>query len=130
MDGKPANGVALGFLLGLANALVVSVGLSAMDPGNRVEMAAIIFVFGIVPASVVGVLLGLLAERLARAPVWLRRVVLVVPALLVVGLLGSMFGLQSAVVVSCIPTTAAAFWLERATRTREAPPVPVVAVRR
>ena len=129
MDRQPA-GVALGLLLGLGNALVIAIGLSAIEPHDRAQMAMVVFMIGAVPALIVGVLLGWLAQATAHHRVWFRRLVLVVPAVLVVFTLGAMFSLQSAVLVSCIPTTAAAFWLERATRARVVPPVPVVAVHR
>ena len=61
---------------------------------------------------------------------WLRRVTLIAPAMLVVSILGSAFGLRDQVLVSCIPTIAAALVLERKTRRADDAPVPVVTVRR
>jgi hypothetical protein len=57
-------------------------------------------------------------------------VVLVVPAVLLVALLGAEFLMQHMILVSCIPTAVATFMLERGTRADVAPPVPVAHARR
>jgi hypothetical protein len=90
----------------------------------------LVVAFGIVPAIVLGALLGWLADVTATLPVWLRRFLLIVPAVLLVAVLGTEFGLQHMILVSCIPTAVATLLLERGTRNHVAPPVPVAHVRR
>jgi hypothetical protein len=129
MGRKHADGVAVGLLLGLANAFVIAIGLSMMLHELSLESVKIVFMICAMPALLVGGVLGWVADATATSAVWVRRLLLVGPALLVVGLLGSVSDLH-AIVVSCIPTTAAACWLECATRHDALPPVPIVVVRR
>lgn len=114
--------VALGLLLGAANTFVIGVGFSAV--AGDVEVAVMVMVLGVVPGTVLGAMLGGTAHLTKAWPVWWRRVLLTVPALVLVVLLGRFFALYEFILVSCIPTVVAAFILERNTRSVTPPPVP------
>jgi hypothetical protein len=120
------NGPSDGMMLGIANAAVIAVGLSAVDPDFRLQMATVVFLFGSLPAILAGAALGRLADALAESRVWVRRLWLVVPAWLVVVVLGVVIGMVEVVFVACIPTTAAALLLEKRTRARSDAPVAIV----
>jgi hypothetical protein len=123
-------GLSLGVLLGVLNVLVIGVGMSfahgRFDPNVMVWVVA----FGIVPGVVLGALLGWLADVMKALPIWLRRFVLVVPAVLLVVALAAEFSMQGFIYVSCIPTAVAVLLLERGTRKVVTPPVPVAHARR
>jgi hypothetical protein len=109
-----------GIALGLANLLVIAIGIA---PG----MILFIMLFGGIPAVVAGGLLGMLAGLTARrSPRW-RAVLLALPALGLVAGLGTFFTLTAAVPVACIPTLVAALVLER--WTRQVMPAPVATAR-
>jgi len=124
------NAPALGVLLALVDVLVIGIGLAFAGPGDPFAVVFFVSVIGMLPAVVVGALLGWLGEVMGPLPVWLRRFVLVLPALLLVIVLGAELSMQEFILVSCIPTTVAALVLERATREREAPPIPVAVLHR
>jgi hypothetical protein len=128
-----ATGV--GVLLGLANVAVIGLGLGLAVSlegagGHPLGIAFFVCMIGIVPAVVLGALLGWLAEVTAPLPRWLRAFVLTLPALLLVVLLGAYFAMQQFILVACIPTVVAALVLERATRLVVTPPLPVARARR
>ena len=123
-------GLSLGVLLGVLNVLVIALGMALSHGRFDPNVMVMVVVFGIVPGIIVGALLGWLADVMKPLPVWLRRVVLVAPAVLVVVLLAAEFALQSFVVVSCIPTAVAVLLLERGTRKVVTPAVPVAQTRR
>ena len=120
------NGPSDGMVLGVANAAVIAVGMSALDPHYRLQMATVVFLFGSLPAILTGAALGRLADYLAHAPIWMRRLWLIVPAWGVVTVLGVGVGMAELIAVACIPTTAAALLLEKRTRARSVAPVAVV----
>jgi len=121
--------VPLGIMLGLLNVFVIAIGLAGV--GDEVGIAMLVVMFGIVPAIVIGALLGWLAEVMKPLPTWMRRFVLIMPAVALVVILGAEFSMQDFIVVSCIPTAVATLVLERATRLVLPPPVPPAhAVRR
>ena len=122
------RGALLGCCLGVANALICGVGIvlgiagdSRFFSGELVGMLAFAL-FLVVPGALFGLGLGLVAERLVSQPIWVRRGVLVVPAFVIVAMLGAATGLDAFVVLSCIPTLAGVWILER--RTRAVAPVP------
>jgi len=129
--------VSLGIMLGVANALVIAIGIAVMKHqddavtrwrdgastwyGGGLSIVGSVFMIGFIPAVFTGAALGRLAHRARAWRPWLRGVVLVVPALLVVVGLADMFRMQEYIVVASIPTLAAAAWLERRTRDARVP---------
>jgi hypothetical protein len=113
-----------GIALGLANLLVVAIGVAGID------VVGILFVmlYGGIPAVALGALLGMLAGLTARRSRHWRALLLTLPALGLVAGLGTFFKLQAAIPVACVPTFIAALVLERWTRQTVAPPVPVATV--
>lgn len=112
-----------GTLLGLVNVVVIALGI-----GVRVGESAIVTLvvaFGVIPGVVAGGGLGILAGRLRRFSPLLRFALLAVPAIGVVFVLAYEFELRDLAAISCIPTLVAAAILERWTRPRPAPPLPV-----
>jgi hypothetical protein len=120
--------VPLGMTLGALNVLVIGIGMAVV--GREAGIALLVLAFGVVPAIVLGALLGWLADVMKTMPLWPRRFVLIVPAVLLVVVLGAEFAMQHMILVSCIPTAVATFMLERGTRTEVAPPVPIAHARR
>jgi hypothetical protein len=135
-------GVVGGMLLGLCNAFVIGAGIGGANGKGYFEVAAIalaVMLFGSMPAIVIGALLGWLADAMRAQPVWLRRFALIVPAVMVVIVCGVEIetkligrGPEHFALLAAIPTAVAAFILERATRSRSTPSVPLayVAARR
>lgn len=121
-------GPPLGILLGALNVLVIGTGMAAIY--GEAGIVVWVLIFGIVPGFMLGGLLGWLADAMKPLPIWVRRFVLVVPAVLLVVVLAAQFSMQSFIVLSCIPTAVATLLLERATREVIPPPVPVAHARR
>ena len=120
---RESSPIIKGIALGLANALVIAIGLVGPDVGGIL----FVLLFGGVPAVVTGGLLGGLAELTAsRSPRW-RVVLLALPALAAVAGLGKFFEATAEVPVACIPTVVAALILER--WTRQVVPEPVATAR-
>lgn len=120
--------VPLGLALGALNVLVIAIGLAGV--GGEAGIALWVVMFGIVPGILVGALLGWLAEVMQPMPIWIRRFVLSVPAVLLVIVLAAEFSLQDFILLSCIPTAVATLLLERGTRLVAPPPVPLAQARR
>jgi hypothetical protein len=120
------HGVPLGIMLGALNVFVIGIGMAAV--GREPGIALWVVMFGIVPGLVLGALLGWLADVMKPLPIWLRRVVLLVPAVLLVVVLATELTMESFIVLSCIPTAVATLLLERGTRLVVVPPVPVARV--
>ena len=108
--------VTLGALLGIANALVIAVGMHVMEAPHGLSVGGAVFVVGFLPAVFTGGLLGRVAHGLRSWRIWPRRIVLTVPAVLVVVLLAETFQCRSYIGLALMPTIAAALWLERHTR--------------
>jgi hypothetical protein len=123
----PISPVPLGILLAMLNTAVIGVGMAIN--GGELGIAVWVFMFGLVPAVILGALLGWLAEVMQPLSIWVRRVVLIVPAVLLVVGLGDFFALRDFIVVSCIPTAVATLMLERGTRLVVVPPVPLAHAR-
>ncbi|HSK02118.1 MAG TPA: hypothetical protein VK932_12790 [Kofleriaceae bacterium] len=120
--------VCLGMTLAAINVVVIALGIAFWEPRPHAGIVMFVMMFGMVPGVALGAFLGFLAGTLNTHPVWFRRAVLVVPAFLLVAVLGAELSMTQLVPVSCIPTLAAALYLERATRL--VPPVPVAHARR
>jgi hypothetical protein len=121
--------VACGIVCALVNVVVISLGLSALDPHQRFEIVLALFGLTFIPCAGVGGLLGWLAGRTATASVGLRRALLIAPAIVVVYALGYAGDLDDYILLACIPTIVAALVLERWTRSPAGPPVPVAVAR-
>ena len=117
--------VGFGALLGFCNTLFIAIGLS-LDQRGGALVALLVFMVGILPGLITGGALGALAARTSERRVWLRRVVLVGPAVWVVIALAAFFGVLHLFLVAVIPTVVSAFILERNTRARPTMPVAVV----
>jgi len=110
--------VSLGILLGIANVLVIAVGMGMTEPRNHLGIALGVFALGFFPGVFTGGLLGRTAHRVRAWRPWARQIVLTGPALFVVVVLAEVFQAHQFMVLAFIPTVAAASWRER--RTREA----------
>lgn len=119
--------IALGAWLGLVNTLVIAIGMSAGEARDRIGAVMLISIIACLPALLTGAVLGVIAGELAASPVWLRRALIIPPALGLVGGLGLLFGMTTFVPVACIPTLACSLYLER--RTRGEAVLPVVVAR-
>jgi hypothetical protein len=130
--------ISIGALLAFANLIVVAVGMSGMQHGletathhhgtalcghpHAIESPGVtVFVIGLLPAMVTGVLLGRLAHACRAWPIWARRLVLTPLPLAVVVMLGAVTRIYDYVLLAFVPTTVAALVLERATRDRTLP---------
>jgi hypothetical protein len=128
MELRPrANPISLGALLGFINTVVIAIGLSADDSHDRIGAVLLITMIAAIPAVLTGAVLGAIASGLTASSIWLRRALLVPPAMGLVGGLGLMFGLSAFVPIACIPTIACSLYLERHTRGEE--PLPMVMAR-
>lgn len=122
------SGALKGACLGLANTVVIGLAFGIQQRDS--ETAVWVVMFGLFPAMVLGVALGTLASWLARRAVWLRRALLALPAFGLVYMLAEAFWLVDQVAVAMIPTLVATSILERWTRWREPPPLPVAQLAR
>lgn len=119
-------GSGLGMALGALNVLVVAVAFALGGEGG--EGAVLILMFGLVPGIVIGSLLGWIGELTATISPVVRWPLLAVPAVAAVVGLGSVFQLHGLIVYASIPTLAISSILERQTRARPVPPIPIARV--
>ncbi|HET9993014.1 MAG TPA: hypothetical protein VFQ65_30975 [Kofleriaceae bacterium] len=108
--------VAMGACLGFINTLVIAIGMTSHEPGDRIGVVLLITTIGCLPAVLTGAVLGVIAGELAGSPVWLRRALLIPPALGLLGALALVFRMTGFVPVASIPTLAGVLILERRTR--------------
>jgi hypothetical protein len=120
------TGVPLGIALGALNVIVI--GIAMAFAADEADVAIWVAMFGIVPGLIAGALVGWLADLMKPLPSWVRTIMLIVPAVLVVIFLGMTFAMPHFIAVSCIPTAVAALLLERGTRRAITPRVPVARV--
>lgn len=118
--------VAKALWLATLNVFVIAYALS-VEVGDRVGSAvALVVIFSIIPALLLGALLGRIAEATAaHRPLW-RLAVLALPASGLVITLASAFEMLHFAPYACIPTCVAASILERTTRQPQSMPVAVV----
>ncbi len=120
----------IGVALAVANVFVIAIGMAAtFGPADVVGVATTVSLIGMIPGVLTGALLGWVAGELRAQARWLRLAVLLSPALLVVCALAGMFGLVEFAAVSFIPTIVATLLLERFTRARVEPAVPLARAR-
>lgn len=111
----------LGLSLALVNVGVIGVGLLIVSLQPVVLMVA----FDTMPfAAPTGVVLGLVAHGLRRAPLLVRHMLLTMPALLVVAWLGRQLRASELVPFAAVPTVIGCLVLERLTRRPADPAVP------
>lgn len=111
--------IASGILLGIANTLVVAVGLSFAIPDHDVGPA--IAIIGFIPGVIIGALDGAIARGAARNPRWVRVLLLaLIPLGFVLVLGNATFG--SAANGAAIPTLVAVLILERSSRDKSLVP--------
>ena len=113
--------VTLGMVLGIANVVVIAIGIDSLLDAYHGGVASQVFVYGVLPGVFGGAAIGWIAARCYDWPPWARRVVLVAPAIAVVVLLGDMFNLMQCVPPALVPTVAAALILEQRTREQTVP---------
>jgi hypothetical protein len=116
-----------GFVLGAANVMLIALGIAMMESSG--EAAVLVMMFGMIPGVLAGIVLGAIAGHMENSNVVARIAALIVPALAVVILLGTEFGMDELIPVASIPSVVAALILERWTRKVEPPPVPVAQIR-
>jgi hypothetical protein len=120
---------AFGGLLGLCNTVLIAIGLSVIEPHDRIGAAIAIACIGSIPAGLTGIVLGSIAGTTAQLAVWQRRLILIPPAIGAVALLSIVCMMTSYFAVACIPTLAAALLLETRTRSTFRSPVPLATAR-
>ncbi len=125
--------ILLGMLLGLANLVVVAIGMRGIAYGPHEafrhhggeacvhahalgSQGGAVFAAGFLPALITGAIAGQIAHRSRNWPAWARLLVIVPPPIAVVIALGGASGLYAYVLPSIITTVAAALCLERGTR--------------
>jgi hypothetical protein len=109
------GGIALGALLGVANTLVILVGVGVSVDASAYEIVCGALI-GTLPGLLVGLALGALAMKLHSVPVLARLVALLTPACFVVLWLGGTLHMQEYVGFAFVPTAIATLILERFTR--------------
>jgi len=130
------TGPVRGALLGCANAIVIAFGMCFDDAGglalhlrDRAFGVALVALVSCIPAAIFGAMLGQMADNLVNYKVWMRRLALISIAFTMVVFLGCMADLYRYVVVSMIPTLAAALLLEAQTRVALASSMPLATAR-
>jgi hypothetical protein len=121
--------VAKGLALAAVNVLVIAIGIaiageSVLHLRGRDVVTAII-AYGSVPGLLTGAVLGWLGQVLEARDPRLRMLVLTALAISVVVVLGATFELPRYIAPACLPTIAGALALERWTRKRPVPPIPL-----
>lgn len=122
----PTTGAWKGTFLGLVNVAIISMGLAISE--NNAGVLMLVMIFGAIPGMFLGLLLGLFAGGFPKLAVPARLATLILPSLGLVYLLADEFAMRDYVLVAMIPTAVATSILERWTRWREAPPLPIAQV--
>ena len=120
----------MGIALGALNVLFIAIGMALMEGNAHPGVVVLVVMFGMVPGVLLGAGLGWIAGLMKASPIWLRRFVLLVPAILLVAMLGSEFDLEHFIAMSCIPSVVGVLILERNTRLVAPPIVPPAQVHR
>ncbi len=107
--------------------MVIALGIAAME--GWAEAGALVLMIGMIPGVLAGLVLGAVAGSMESSNVVARIAALTVPAIGVVIVLATEFGMEEMIAVASIPSVVAALVLERWTRKVEAPPVPVAQIR-
>jgi ABC-type dipeptide/oligopeptide/nickel transport system permease subunit len=115
-----------GFVLGAANVLLIAIGIAMMERSG--EAVILVTMFGMIPGVIAGTVLGVIAQHMPSHNVGARIAALTLPSVLLVIVLGTVFGMEELIPVASIPSVVAALVLERWTRVVEPPPVPVAQI--
>jgi hypothetical protein len=108
------DAVPTGMLLGLANTIVIAVGLSYAVPSR--DMAPAVIMFGFIPAMLLGSLSGAIAGLTAKHPRWVRLLLIAPIPMGFVYVMAKGLILGASVYGALIPTAVAVLVLERSTR--------------
>ena len=112
-------------VVGIVNVLVVAFCIAVMEGGREIpQMMIFIFMFGCIPGTACGGVLGHVAEKSTNVPRWILLGTMILFSCVTVACLGAFFDVKNLILVSCIPTVAACSVLERWTRPAP-PPIPV-----
>ena len=106
--------IAKGILLGIANTIVIAVGLGTAFSTR--DIAGPIMIFGCMPAMLIGALEGGLADWTARNPPWVRLLVLTPMPIGFVWVMANALRLGAIGDAACIPTLVAVVILEKTSR--------------
>lgn len=120
------NGIWKGVLVALVNVVAIGFGLAISESDQAI--VPLVMVFGTIPAVFLGGVLGLLGGATERLSMWLRLALLLGPALSLVYILGDEFSMREYIPHAMIMSGVAVSVLERWTRWREVPPLPVAHV--
>jgi hypothetical protein len=118
---RGSGAAALGTVIATCNTMFIAVGLG-FQLGR--DGGIVVFLVGIVPALVIGSVLGSIASRLAHKRVWVRRIVLVLLPVGLLMLLTAPLGVTAMFAPALIPTAVCGLVLERATRDAGEPEIP------
>jgi hypothetical protein len=106
--------------------VVIALGIAI---GERNEgVLPLVLIFGAIPGMVLGLLLGMFGGAFPKLHVAARLAIMILPSLGLVYFLADEFAMRDYFAVAMIPTAVAGSILERWTRWREAPPLPVAQV--
>lgn len=122
----PSAGAWKGTFLGLLNVVVIATGLSISE--HNAGVLPLVMIFGAIPGMFLGLILGLFAGGFPKLAIAIRLALLIVPSLGLVYMLADEFAMSDYIAVAMIPTAVAGSILERWTRWREPPPLPVAHV--
>ncbi|MEO8841494.1 MAG: hypothetical protein ABI591_07630 [Kofleriaceae bacterium] len=126
MGRQSSNAVGFGGMLGFFNTLFIAIGVATYTH-DSFGVGILVFMFGIIPGLVAGMALGAFANATARLDVWLRRLLLCVPAVGVLLGMAELFTVGEMFLPAAIPTIVCALILER--NTRYVAPVPAAKAR-
>lgn len=108
--------IAKGILLGIANTIVIAVGLGTAFSTR--DMAGPIMIFGCMPAMLMGAFEGGIADWTARNPPWVRLLILTPIPIGFVWVMANALRLGTVGDLACIPTLVAVLVLEKTSRTQ------------
>jgi hypothetical protein len=126
MTGHNSNAVGFGGMLGFFNTLFIAIGVCTYTH-EGLGIGIVVFMFGIIPGLITGMSLGAFANATAHLQVWLRRLMLCLPAVGVLLGMAEFFTVGELFLPAVIPTVVCALILER--KTRYVAPVPAAVVR-
>jgi hypothetical protein len=126
MNRDNTNAVGLGGMLGFFNTLFIAIGVCTYAHEGA-GIGIVVFMFGIIPGLITGMSLGAFANATGQLDVWMRRLMLCLPAVGVLLGMAEFFTVGELFLPAVIPTIVCALILER--KTRYVAPVPAAKVR-
>ena len=106
--------IAKGILLGMANTIVIALGLGTAFSTR--DIAGPIMIFGMIPAMLIGAFEGGLADWTTRTPPWVRMLLLAPLPVGFVWVMANALRLGTIGDAACIPTFVAVLILEKTSR--------------